>query len=297
MRSHIVVYKEIGETPLQAIEKWQERCPEYQTVPATYAGRLDPMASGKLLVLIGDACKEKDTYMKLDKEYEIEVLIDISTDTGDVLGMPVYSGNQTILTRPTLASALKSVLGTHSVPYPAYSSKTVAGKPLFLYALDGTLDSIEIPTHSETIYSISILSSDRKKVMLADMHVPKKDVRMRIKELLSHAPRSTEPTKALGADFRQDEIKKQWEELFDTMPERTFTILKLKVTCASGTYMRTLASRIASELGSTGLALSIRRTRIGQRFSLLGHSFWIREVSSPLFAFRQPARLKNRPIP
>jgi len=166
MRSHIVVYKEIGETPLQAIEKWQERCPEYQTVPATYAGRLDPMASGKLLVLIGDACKEKDTYMKLDKEYEIEVLIDISTDTGDVLGMPVYSGNQTILTRPTLASALKSVLGTHSVPYPAYSSKTVAGKPLFLYALDGTLDSIEIPTHSETIYSISILSSDRKKVLI-----------------------------------------------------------------------------------------------------------------------------------
>ena len=50
-------------------------------------GRLDPLAEGVLLILIGDECKNKEKYLGLDKEYEVAIIFGISTDTGDALGL------------------------------------------------------------------------------------------------------------------------------------------------------------------------------------------------------------------
>lgn len=70
-----VIYKNIGETPLEALERFRADHVEYKNEPMTYAGRLDPMASGKLIILIGEECKNKDEYLKLDKEYEVDILL------------------------------------------------------------------------------------------------------------------------------------------------------------------------------------------------------------------------------
>ncbi len=263
---YILLDKPLGQTPLQAIKAWKHEHPFYKDIPASYAGRLDPMATGTLLVLLGDECRQQERYRGLDKEYEIEVLFDISTDTGDVLGMPVYVlGVQPGDAR--IQDALRSMVGSADVPYPAYSSKTVDGKPLFLHALEGTLGSIDIPLHTETIYRIRHLKTEI---------IPKAVLRARIKDVLTLAPRSTEPSKALGADFRQDVIKGAWESLFESFPERDFQVLSLRVSCASGTYMRTLAERIGTELRVGALALSIRRTRIGRYQRFLSGGFWRR---------------------
>ncbi|HYF28739.1 MAG TPA: hypothetical protein VEA36_00025 [Candidatus Paceibacterota bacterium] len=256
MKRWVVIEKRIGETPLRALEAWRAASPAYAGIPASYAGRLDPMASGKLLILLGDECKKQERYTGLDKEYEIEVLLDIGTDTGDVLGVPTYVGTKTSVVPD---AALRAVTGAHVVPYPAFSSRTVNGKPLFLHTLEG--NPIKIPTHEETVYRIRRLSESR---------VSKEDLKARIEDLLTYAPRSDEPSKALGADFRQDEIREAWGAVFAQMPDRSFTILRLRVTCASGTYMRTLASRF----GAQGLALSIHRTKIGQFLPFLG--VWMR---------------------
>lgn len=224
------------------------------------------MAEGALLVLLGDECKRQDRYRNLDKEYEIEVLLDLSSDTGDALGVPTYAEIKTVPKADASAKALRAQTGTHAVPYPAFSSKTVAGKPLFQYSLEGKLDSIEIPSHEETIYRIK---------ELACVELSKEALNKRIQTMLSLAPRTDSPSKRLGEDFRQDRIRAAWDELFDALPDRSFFVLRLRVTCASGTYMRTLASRIGRALGTTGMALSIRRTRIG-RFSRLLR-LWTRE--------------------
>lgn len=255
MRRHVVIGKEVGETPLEAVEKWRRAESIAASLPLSYAGRLDPMASGKLLVLIGDECKRQKEYIGLDKEYEIEVLLDIATDTGDVLGLPQYTGAGTHLDKHSVLRALRAVTGTYTIPYPAFSSKTVNGKPLFLYALEGRLGTIEVPAHKETIYRIKFLDT---------VSLSKEVLKTRVMQMLALAPRSDEPSKVFGADFRQDEIRERWEDLLSSMPDREFTLLRLRVTCASGTYMRTLANRIACELGTTGLALSIHRTRIGR---------------------------------
>lgn len=253
MRRKVVLDKAVGQTPLEAIALWKRAHPRYADVPASYAGRLDPMASGKLLVLIGDECKRQERYTKLDKTYEIEVLLDITSDTGDVLGIASADGRETAPTDAHVRKAIAKELGTRVLPYPAYSSKTVAGKPLFLYALEGALDTIRIPTHEETIYRI------RHRGTYA---LSAKELEERICALLSAAPTSDEPSKSLGADFRIGAVRESWKSIFKR--ERDYRVLKLKVHCGSGTYMRTLAERIGASLGTRALALSIRRTRIGR---------------------------------
>lgn len=226
------------------------------------------MASGRLLVLLGEECKKRDAYTGLDKEYVIEIALDLLTDTGDALGLPSYAGHMTDPHKAAVRNALTAVTGMHMVPYPAFSSKTVNGKPLFMYALEGTLGSISIPEHDETIYRIKLMKT---------RSVPVHELRERITETLKEVPRSDEPSKALGADFRQEVIRAGWRALFDRMPERSFSVFTLRVTCASGTYMRTLASRIAKGFGTEAFALSIDRTKIGTYKKAGPFSLWTKK--------------------
>jgi tRNA U55 pseudouridine synthase TruB len=205
--------------------------------------------------LLGEECRKQKEYAALDKEYEIDVLLDIASDTGDVLGFPNYSRRETRVDEKILSTIIKNERGIHRRKYPPYSSKTVNGKPLFLYSLEGTLTEDMIPEHDEHIYSIKKLGTRK---------LSKDELDTRIKEMLATAPRSDEPSKVLGADFRQDEVKKRWQALFDEIPNRDFAVLSLRVRCGSGAYMRSLASRIGEALGTKGLALSINRTKIGK---------------------------------
>lgn len=264
---YIVLNKILGQTPLQALETWKLEHPTYKDIPTTYAGRLDPMATGKLLVLLGEECKNQEKYRDLDKEYEIEVLLDFSTDTGDVLGMPLYSGKQTRPSVEQIQQVLQREAGTKTVSYPAFSSKTVNGKPLFLYALQGTLDTISIPSHEETIHRI-VFKGLRK--------IDKSELLEKIVQILSRAPRSNEPSKELGADFRQDAIRDAWRTGLSGVENQTFLVLSLRVTCGSGSYMRSLAERIGNELSTRAIALSIHRTKIGTHTKLFGVPFWSR---------------------
>ena len=73
MKKVILLNKKEGETPLEALEVFRKRKTkqkkEYKDVKMTYAGRLDPMAEGLLIILTGEECKNKEKYLVLDKEY------------------------------------------------------------------------------------------------------------------------------------------------------------------------------------------------------------------------------------
>ncbi len=270
MKKYIVIEKQVGETPLMAITKWKNANSEYAKIPASYAGRLDPMAHGKLLILLGEECKRQKEYTDLDKEYEIEVLLDIGSDTGDALGLVSEEGRTYVKNTndvgPTFTKRLRDRLpvilnaecGTYQRAYPKFSSKTVQGIPLFLHTLQGTIDTIQIPEHEEKIYGIKIKNITQ---------ISAQELSERIEEFLSKAPTSHESSKKLGADFRIKEVRASWEKLFTKGGEReftrVFTVVSLRVTCGSGTYMRSLAGRIGEALGTRALALSIHRTKIG----------------------------------
>lgn len=261
---YVVLEKAIGQTPLEAIQAWKAREGIEASVKASYAGRLDPMASGKLLVLLGEECKRQGQYIGLDKEYEVEVLFGVGSDTGDVLGL-VTPGPEEV-NHELLAKTLKGERGTHLRQYPSFSSKTVDGIPLFLHSLSDT--EVEIPKHPETIYQIELCSVTS---------IERAALQSRIESLLAKTPMSTDPRKVLGADFRIEAVRESWNTYFTHAPQST-VIARIRVTAGSGTYMRSLATRLGEATGSSALALSIHRTRIGRYRSLpFGYGAWTRQ--------------------
>lgn len=263
---YVVIEKGVGETPLQALEAFRQTDPTLQEIPLTYAGRLDPMASGKLLILVGEECKYREKYDGLDKEYEFEVLLGVGSDTGDVLGMvdiDVETRMQGYVEKD-LKKTASSFIGWHMLPYPAFSSKTVAGKPLFQYALEGALNTIEIPTIRTHIYRMEYLGQKTLKTGVLLDEVLKK---------INLLQASVDSGK-IGADFRKTEIGKRWQLMLGHGAEEHL-ILKFKVIVSSGTYIRTLAPMIADRFGVKGLAYSIHRTNIGRYQALTRYfGFW-----------------------
>ena len=267
MRRYAVIEKNIGETPLMAVETFRKANPMLARFPMTYAGRLDPMASGKLVILIGEECKRRAKYDHLDKSYVFEVLLGFHTDTGDVLGLSELGAIINVSDHAAIAVA-QSQVGPHSLPYPAFSSKTVNGKPLFKYALENELSSIEIPCADVRVHSMQYLD----RIIL-----PKDELIERILNKIDLL-KIRDDIDELGAGFRKEEIIKQWWSLQDR--RRTpCTILRYQATVSAGTYIRTLAPLIAQTLGTQGLAYSITRTKIGRYLPILGQvGLWVRTL-------------------
>jgi tRNA U55 pseudouridine synthase TruB len=66
-------------------------------------------------------------------------------------------------------------------------------------------------------------------------------------------------------NFRQSEILDLWQQNLQGLdPYRSFQVVKIKVFCSSGTYMRSLAHNLGKAIGVPALAYSIKRTRVGQ---------------------------------
>jgi tRNA pseudouridine(55) synthase len=231
-----------------------------------YAGRLDPMAEGKLLVLQGDECKVQEKYHKLDKEYEFEVLFGVSSDTADVLGLLDTCAVPTLNTTD-IKNVLKKMIGNVELPYPHFSSKTVGGKPLHVWKLEGRIDEIEIPKKKSTLYTLELL--ELKTISAQQVYVY-------ATEKIETIPKVTDASKALGNDFRRADIRLCWQQFMENNdPEAQYFVAKFTCICSSGTYMRTLAELIANELGTCGLSYSIKRTKIGIYKQLpFGLGFW-----------------------
>src|SRR6267143_411770 len=87
MNHVLALYKPQGLTPLEIIEQVRIKQPEYQKVKIGYAGRLDPLAHGVLLLTIGEENKNREKYLQLEKTYQFSVLFGFATDTFDYLGM------------------------------------------------------------------------------------------------------------------------------------------------------------------------------------------------------------------
>lgn len=266
MKSWAGIEKKVGETPLQALESFRAIKPELADLPLTYAGRLDPMASGRLLILIGDECKKRKHYDGLDKEYEFEVLLGLKSDSGDVLGLLASDDSCGRFAEKEILEVVSSLVGEYEAPYPAYSSKTVNGKPLFHHAVENNLGEIEIPTSKGRIYKLSFLG---KRI------IPKDELINSIVQKISMLHVDDSDTR-LGSGFRKEEILNCWQMLRNSQ-QNQFIILKFKTAVSSGTYIRTLAPLLAEKLGTCGLAYSIHRTKIGRFYPIIKSlGFWIR---------------------
>jgi tRNA pseudouridine55 synthase len=240
----LAINKPIGLTPVQLIALVRETMPAYADATLGFAGRLDPMAEGVTLLMVNDENKNRATYLKLDKEYESELLFGFATDTFDALGLVTATADAPEELHQRLAELLQTYIGDFMQPFPPYSSKPVGGKALFSWANEGMIDEVEIPSAPRKIYDITLL-----------------DVGIITQEQLSRT--ITERIHKVSGSFRQKEILLRWKKAFEDDKRQTFLVATIRATVSSGTYIRSLADDIGKKLNSAALALSIKRTRVG----------------------------------
>ncbi len=101
-----------------------------------HAGTLDPMATGVLPILVGKAAVMQEKLSDHDKRYLAGVRLGISTDTGDVTGNILETGNVNITTQ-AFCEALGKFTGKIMQVPPMYSAIQVDGQRLYDLARRG----------------------------------------------------------------------------------------------------------------------------------------------------------------
>ncbi|MBO4668202.1 MAG: tRNA pseudouridine(55) synthase TruB, partial [Bacilli bacterium] len=98
-----------------------------------HAGTLDPLATGLLIVLAGDATKLSNYLLEEEKEYIAKVLIGKSTPTWDLESD--FDDYKEVkpeeINEETIDKVLSSFLGEVSLPVPSHSAVKVDGKKLY----------------------------------------------------------------------------------------------------------------------------------------------------------------------
>lgn len=240
MKKVINIYKKVGETPLEAIKKFREKYNHYIGKKMGYAGRLDPMAEGVLIILVGDENRRIGEYMGFDKEYNSEILFGFSTDSHDILGIP-QKENDLDIDIKELKKKMKEFKGKYEQKIPKFSSYKIDGKPMFYYARKGIdIDEVKKNIFIKNVKINSFYKISNKKLF--------RYISMKINKL--------------EGDFRQKEILDKWSILLEE--NKFYYILNVDIECSSGTYIRAIAEDLGRKVNSGGLLLSLKRTRVGK---------------------------------
>lgn len=242
MDTPLLLDKPLGATPLQALTllRTAQNIPESKKL--AYAGRLDPMASGLLAVVHGEQLKHQEEYWYLPKQYAAEVVLGVSTDSYDLMGIPT---RMVMREYPSerITSVIRALVGKIDLSVPIFSSHRYQGAPLFALAKSQPETPVIVPVRRMMVSQIDVQRIER--VSTSDL-----------------SRLACERVALVQGDFRQEEILQSWKSLF--LAEEELVVVRLDIHCGGGTYIRSLAHEIGRRLGSGATLMSLRRTRIGK---------------------------------
>ncbi|MBK7842220.1 MAG: tRNA pseudouridine(55) synthase TruB [Bdellovibrionales bacterium] len=119
-----------------------------------HAGTLDPLATGLIVLLLGEATKLSDYVLNADKSYEVKVRLGLITDSLDITGR-VLERREVNVSEETLNRAILDAQGELSLPVPAYSAVKVGGKKLYELARAEKLSST--PVRSMNFFNLKLV--------------------------------------------------------------------------------------------------------------------------------------------
>ncbi len=126
-----------------------------------YAGTLDPLATGLLLVGVGKGTKKLTDLIGLDKEYVTTIMLGEARMTDDMAGAVTASIDyRHDLDNEKIKTALEGLLGEQHLPVSVYSAIKQAGVPLYKKAYkreEGKEVKVEIPVRKMSFYEIELL--------------------------------------------------------------------------------------------------------------------------------------------
>jgi tRNA pseudouridine55 synthase len=117
-----------------------------------HSGTLDPMATGVLLICTGKATKRVPELLELKKEYVAEVQVGIATDSLDITGRIVRTGDVPDHLEQLLSYILPDFIGDIQQIPPMVSALKRDGTPLYQLARRG----IAVPLTPRAVHIESI---------------------------------------------------------------------------------------------------------------------------------------------
>lgn len=127
-----------------------------------HAGTLDPMATGVLVVLLGQATKLAGYLSEDRKTYRGSLILGQETDSYDIQGTTLREMPWEHLDTDTVASVIMSWNGVISQEVPPVSAAKHQGKPL--YALHREGKKVPVKVKDVTLFDVQILSMNLPNV-------------------------------------------------------------------------------------------------------------------------------------
>ena len=120
-----------------------------------HTGTLDPIATGVLVVCVGNTTKLCELLTSEYKEYIATIKLGIKTDTLDTTGTIIEEKDYNV-TEEQIIEVLNSFFGDSIQTTPIYSAVKVNGKKLYEYAREGI--EVELPKRNINISNIELIS-------------------------------------------------------------------------------------------------------------------------------------------
>ncbi|GAA5161712.1 tRNA pseudouridine(55) synthase TruB [Viridibacterium curvum] len=148
----LLLDKPDGMTSNTALQKARRAC---SAAKAGHTGTLDPMATGLLPVLFGEATKFSHMLLDADKTYRATLRLGSTTTTGDREGEVIVERDVSCCEADVRAAAASFLGEIEQVP-PMYSALKHEGKALYDYARQGI--EIERKSRRITIFELEVES-------------------------------------------------------------------------------------------------------------------------------------------
>ncbi len=193
-----------------------------------HAGTLDPLATGLLILCVGDYTKKIETFQAMPKTYTGTITFGSTTPSFDLEKAPDTPFPTAHLTKSVLETAREQFLGDILQVPPIFSAIKVDGRRLYKNARTG--QEVEMPHRPVHVASFDLLGELRSVPLGLDgvIIASKKG-----SNIMLHPDYS----EGLQLDFQ--------------------------VGCSKGTYIRSLANDLGQAVGSGAYLSSLRRTAIG----------------------------------
>ena len=199
MKGFLLVDKPSGITSFDVVRAVRRAC---GVKKVGHAGTLDPLATGLLLLAIGDATKLLEYFIGCDKEYEVVGKFGYRSDSYDADG-EIEEGDRSVeVDQGRIEEVLEEKFsGVIQQMPPKYSALKVGGKRACDIVREG--GEVELKTREVTIHSYEVVEFD-------------------------------------------------------------WPLVRFRVRCGSGTYVRSLINDLGDELGCGAYVQELRRTVVGE---------------------------------
>jgi len=168
-------------------------------IKAGHTGTLDPLATGMLPILLGEATRFAEQGLQAEKEYRFTLDLSYQTDSLDCEG-DVTARFDGDVDEALFGQTIKTFIGDLQQIPPAHSAIRIDGERAHRRVRKG--ENVELPPRPVRVHSLELLSF-------------------------------------------------------------SFPLVTLRVRCSKGTYVRSLARDIGSELGLGGCVIELRRLSTG----------------------------------